>query len=64
MLTVILLSTLVGVSLGLLGGGGSILAVPVLFMRPGWVPRWPLPLLFWWSARPPSSPLLLMLGAA
>ena len=30
MLIIIFLSTLIGLSLGLLGGGGSILAVPVL----------------------------------
>ena len=47
---VVALAVLVGLSLGLLGGGGSILTLPCWSTSRGWTPRRRSPHRCWWSA--------------
>jgi len=53
-------SVLIGISLGLIGGGGSILTVPVLVYLSDWMPYWLQNILFLSSGQAVSSVLSLI----
>ena len=56
MIAALFLGLVVGVVLGIVGGGGSIIAVPALVYGVGMSPAQAIPTPCWWWASPPWLP--------